>query len=75
MNGALDTYLQETLGGHQSTLQKNREKVGKIEETWVRTKPKNSTTFLRGRKNNKRKGRVTKENDLHAKQPLFIQKY
>ena len=42
MNGVLDTYLQETLGGHQSTLQKNREKVGKIEETWVRTKPKNS---------------------------------
>ena len=75
MNGVLDTYLQETLGGHQRTLQKNCEKVGKIEETWVRTKPKNSTTFLRGRKNNKTKGRVTTENDLHAKQPLFIQKY
>ena len=28
MNGVLDTYLQETLGGHQSTLQKNREKWG-----------------------------------------------
>ena len=74
MNGVLDTYLQETLRGHQSTLQKTREKVEEIEETWVRTKPKNSTTFLRGRKNNKREGRVTKENDLHAKQPLFIQK-
>ena len=54
---------------------KKPRKVGGIEETWVRTKPKNSTTFLRGRKNNKRKGGVTTENDLHAKQPLFIQKY
>ena len=30
MNEDLDTYLQETLGGHQSTLQKNREKWGEL---------------------------------------------
>ena len=30
----------------------------KIEETWVGTKPKNSTTFLRSRKNNNNKTKI-----------------
>jgi len=47
MSGVLDTYLQETLGSQEKPLQKTHEKGGKKEETWVRTKPKNSTTFLR----------------------------
>ena len=40
INRVLDTYLQETLGGQEKSLQKTRERREKIEETWVGTKPK-----------------------------------
>ena len=40
INGVLDTYLQETLGGQEKPLQKTRERRGKNRETWVGTKPK-----------------------------------
>ena len=40
INGVLDTYLQETLGGQEKPLQKTRERREKIEETWVGTEPK-----------------------------------
>ena len=41
INGVLDTYLQETLGGREKPLQKKPARDGeKIEETWVGTKPK-----------------------------------
>ena len=40
INGVLDKYLEETLGGLEKPLQKNPRETGKIEETWVGTKPK-----------------------------------
>ena len=41
INGVLDTYLQETLGGREKPLQKKPARDGeKVEETWVGTKPK-----------------------------------
>ena len=58
INAVLDAYLQETLGGQEKPLQKTRERREKIEETWVGTKPKNSTTFLRSRKNNNNKTKI-----------------
>ena len=49
MNGVLDTYLQET-EARKKPYKKAARMAGKIEETWVGTKPQNSTTFLRGRR-------------------------
>ena len=40
INGVLDTYLQETLGGQEKPLQKTHERREKIRETWVGSKPK-----------------------------------
>ena len=59
INGVLDAYLQETLGGQENPLQKTRERREKIyRKGGQEPSPKNSTTFLRSRKNNNNKTKV-----------------
>ena len=70
INGVLDTYLQET-EVRKNPYKKAARGAGKIEETWVGTKPQNSTTFLTIKekckiKLSRRKGRVTTGLDSHT---------
>ena len=69
--GVLDMYLQEAFRGKEKPPTKNREKEGENRGNLGRN-PASSKTEV---KLTRRKGSVTTENDLHTKQPLFIQKY